>query len=211
MKKVTVFLMFLFLSFMPISNINAQENVEVGVTSEELTQASSDENEGRKPNTTFLFNEVVLQILATIFLFVLIKKTAWGKISKLIEDRQNHINGAIIDANKQKEEANLIKNKSQDELEDLRVRKKEILDESKKEAKNQEAEIVSEARQKAEKIIEKANEEIKNKEEDVKSQLSKELAQMSVSVAEKFLTRQMDDEKEAELIQEAIKELESAK
>lgn len=205
--------MFLLLSFMPIVNVDAQvNNVKAQTTSIEMQQSKEKEtDQGRKPNVSILFNEVVLQILATIFLFILIRKTAWNKISVMIENRQKHINGAITDADKKQEEANNLKDEKEKELEDLRLKKKSILEESKKNAKNQEIEIVGDAKQKAKDIIEKANNEIKQQEKDVQSQLSKELAEMSVNVASKFLAKEIDEKQEADLINQALKEIEDAK
>ncbi len=213
MKKIVIFSMFLLLSLMPIVNVDAQVNtVSAQTTSAEISPDSKDTSEeGRKPNVKFLFNEVVLQILATIFLFFLIKKTAWKKISSMIDQRQNHINGAINDADNKQAEASELKKEQEKELSDLRSKKKTIIEDSKKQAKNQENEIVDEAKQKARDIIEKANNEIKQQEKDVQVQLSKELAQMSINVAEKFLAKEIDDEKEADLINQALKEIKDAK
>ncbi len=213
MKKTVIFSMFLLLSLMPIVNVDAQVNtVSAQTTSAEISSDSKETTEeGRKPNVKFLFNEVVLQILATIFLFFLIKKTAWKKISAMIDKRQNHINGAINDADNKQAEASELKKEQEKELSDLRSKKKTIIEESKKQAKNQENEIVDEAKQKARDILEKADNEIKQQEKDVQVQLSKELAQMSINVAEKFLAKEIDDEKEADLINQALKEIKDAK
>ncbi len=212
MKKIFIFSMFLLLSLMPV-NVNAQAyNVNVEATSAEISPESENStDEGRKPNVNILFNEVILQILATIFLFFLIRKTAWKKISLMIDQRQNHINGAISDADSKQKEANKLKEEQEQELSDLRSKKKTILDESKKQAKSKEAEIVDDAKQKARDIIEKANNEIKQQEKDVQTQLSKELAQMSISVAEKFLAKEIDQTQEADLINQALKEIDNAK
>ncbi len=213
MKKIVIFSMFLLLSLMPIVNVDAQVNtVSAQTTSAEISSDSKETTEeGRKPNVKFLFNEVVLQILATIFLFFLIKKTAWKKITSMVDKRQNHINGAINDADNKQAEASKLKKEQEKELADLRSKKKTIIEESKKQAKNQENEIVDEAKQKARDILEKADNEIKQQEKDVQVQLSKELAQMSINVAEKFLAKEIDDEKEADLINQALKEIKDAK
>ncbi len=218
MKKIVIFSMFFLLSLMPVVNVDAQvytvkaETTAIETTSAEISpESESNKDEGRKPNVNILFNEVILQILATIFLFFLIKKTAWKKISLMIEERQNHINGAINDADNKQSEASKLKKEQEKELSDLRSKKKTILDETKNQAKTKETEIVEEAKQKARDIIEKANNEIKQQEKDVQTQLSKELAQMSVNVAEKFLAKEIDESQESDLINQALKEIENAK
>ncbi|MFV0289058.1 MAG: F0F1 ATP synthase subunit B [Mycoplasmatales bacterium] len=169
--------------------------------------AFAEEASGKQPQVNILFSEVVLQILATIILILVIKKFAWSKLLEVIEERKKHVNDSITKAQTAKDNAQKLEQSKEAELVELKSSKKEILDNSKQEAKKEYDEIVNDAKQKAASILEKSNKEIQSQQQEVQSQLSKELAQMSVSVAQKFLKENMTEQLEQELIKQALQEV----
>ncbi len=189
MKKISI------ISFLLILNINFV--------------AFAEETSQRSVNVDIIYSEVVIQILATIILIVIIKKFAWNKLLLAIEERKKHINDSIVDAEQSKDKAQQLEQDKQAELSNIKSKTKEILDQSKQEAKKQHDEIVVDAKEKAKNILEKSNKEIEAQQKEVQSQLSKELAQMSVTVAQKFLKENMTEQLEQELIQQALKEVDN--
>ncbi len=190
MKKTTVLLMVLFLNFNFI--LIAQEEVDILEKS---------------PNTNILFSELFLQLVATIILILLIKKFVWARLLNMLEERKKHINESILDATKAKQNAQIIEEEKSKELDDLRNKTNNILEESKKTAQKEQEQIIGEAKEKAKHILKKADHDIELNKKEVQSQLTKELAQSSVEILTKVLKDQMNDDIEKSLILEATKKV----
>lgn len=161
--------------------------------------------EEKAVNISFIYSEFFIQIFATIFLFIFIKKFAWEKIEAALEQRKNNINKNIKDAQLLNENAKKIEGEKQKELSDIFTKKNEILQETIQRAKAQENQIILDAKNRSKNILEKAQEEAIKEKETVKEDLSVELTNISIEFLKKFLFDEITEQQEQRLIKEAAK------
>jgi len=146
-------------------------------------------------------------IIFGIVLFIL-KKFAWVPILKALKDRQESIENALNAAEEAKKE-----------VADLKASNEKIIDEAKKErnvilkeAKDLKEKIVAEAREKAliesQKSIENARNQIKNEKTAAIVEIKKQVAELSVMIAEKVIKKELENKGEQEkMVDEMVEKI----
>jgi len=131
-------------------------------------------------------------MLAVIFLMV---KFAWKPIISALDEREEGIKNALEAAEKAKQEMESISSSN----EKLYNQAREDRDAMLKEAREMKAKMIAEAEANAEaeaaKIIASAKEAIEVEKKEALAEIKAEVAQLSISVAEKLLKEELSDAK----------------
>jgi len=148
------------------------------------------------------------QTVIFVILIFLLKKYAWGPILKAVNDREQGIKDALQSAELAKEEMESLKADNDKIMKQARVERDALL----KEARDLKNSIVSqakdEAKAEAQKIIESANEAIKNEKNAAVSDIKKQVASLSIDIAEKLLKEKLsDDNKQMKIVEELLKDV----
>ncbi len=136
--------------------------------------------------------DVFVQIAATLFLVLIVKKFFWSKITAYIEERRALMEQEYQEAETANEEAEALKEKREREYQELRERSKSIVDEAKKKADRERREILEDARNKADAYMESSKQEIAAETRKAKDSLKKDALHMAVLLAEKIIERELD-------------------
>ena len=155
------------------------------------------------PDTTL----VILTWVSFIALLVILHKFAWKPILAGLKEREDYIRKSLDDADKIKAqiaEAELAKTRILDEAKE---KASVIIEQSRKMGTELAGQIEQRAKKNAEEIISSAHQEIQGERERVRNALKKESAQTAVSLAEKILKENLDNEKNRRLINEAMKDV----
>jgi F-type H+-transporting ATPase subunit b len=148
------------------------------------------------PNPGTLFWMV---IIFGIVLFIL-GKFAWKPILKMLKDREESIANALSSADKAREEVAGLKADNEKIMREARREKDEIL----KEAKDLKDKIIAEAKEKAnieaQKSVEQARVQIESEKIAAISEIRKQVAELSVKIAEKLIKKELSDLAEQEKI-----------
>jgi F-type H+-transporting ATPase subunit b len=146
---------------------------------------------------------VWMAIIFGIVVFVL-RKFAWTPILNALSDRENNINNALKAADEARKEMENLKADNEKILAEAKTEKDKILHEA-MELKDK---IITEAKQKAEaeteNNIEHARQQIQNEKAKAVNEMKKQMAELSLMIAEKVIRKELSDEKEQ---QEMIKKL----
>jgi len=138
----------------------------------------------------FIMQSVLM--LAVIFLMV---KFAWKPIISALDEREEGIKNALEAAEKAKQEMESISSSN----EKLYNQAREDRDAMLKEAREMKAKMIAEAEANAEaeaaKIIASAKEAIEVEKKEALAEIKAEVAQLSISVAEKLLKEELSDAK----------------
>lgn len=138
----------------------------------------------------FIMQSVLM--LAVIFLMV---KFAWKPIVSALDEREEGIKNALEAAEKAKQEMESISSSNEKLFNQAREERDEML----KEAREMKAKMIAEAEANAEaeaaKIIASAKEAIEVEKKEALAELKAEVAQLSISVAEKLLKEELSDAK----------------
>lgn len=153
-------------------------------------------------------NLIFWMLVSFTIVLIILRKFAWKPILKALKDRENSIREALLSADEAKKE-----------MENLKADNEKIMAEAKKERDNLLAEakeikdsIISDAKKsatlEATKITESAKQRIEADKQTAIEDMKKQIAMLSVQVAEKILNQKLADGKQQDqLIAEILKDI----
>ena len=137
---------------------------------------------------------IIQSVLMLVVIFLMIK-FAWKPIISALDEREEGIKNALESAEKAKQEMESISSSNENLFNQAREERDAML----KEAREMKAKMIVEAEANAEaeaaKIIASAKEVIEIEKKEALAELKAEVAQLSISVAEKLLKEELSDAK----------------
>ncbi len=148
------------------------------------------------------------QTIIFVILIFMLKKFAWSPILKAVNDREQGIKDALDSAEAAKKEMQSLQADNEKIMKEARGERDSLL----KEARDLKNSIISqakdEAKSEAQKIIESANEAILNEKNAAVSDIKKQVASLSIEIAEKLLKEKLsDDNKQMKIVEDLIKDV----
>lgn len=157
-------------------------------------------------NSTSLGN-IIIVTGSVLLLMFLIKQFAWENITGIFEAREAKIAGDIDSAEAALEKAEELKAKREEKLSASRQEAANIIDSAKETAKVQETKILTEAAEEVGRMKEKANQDIAQNKAEALSAVKGEVADLTVLLAEKLMTKNLDQDAQSELIDSYLEKL----
>lgn len=151
--------------------------------------------------------DMIIQIAATLILVIIVKYFFWGRITDFLEKRKNIMSQEMESAKKENENAKALKEKRENEYNELKLKSKEYLDSAKYKAEQEKIRILEKAKDNADKMMEKAIKDIEAKKIKAETELHKEAVTIATSMAEKIIRKELNDKDYQDLI---VKDLESS-
>lgn len=138
--------------------------------------------------------------LVFVILLLLLKKFAWKPILGAVHTREDNIQKALDSAKEAEEKMSALTAENEDLLKQAREERDIIL----REAKQAKETIVSEAKgvaqKEADRILVAANEQIANERMRAITELKNEVGKLSLEIAEKILSTELDDKSKQEAL-----------
>lgn len=148
--------------------------------------------------------QILVSLANLVILFLLIKHFLYKPVKKMLENRQNTIDGDYLKAEEAKNKALADKAAYEEKLSDAKVEADGVIQSAVNIAKARENEILADAKTKADAIIKKAEDdaalELKKAEKIIKT----EIIDVSTLLAEKILEREINEKDNKELIDSFI-------
>lgn len=146
--------------------------------------------------------------LIFVILFLLLAKFAWKPILSAVNEREAHIEDALNQAKKAREEMAYLKNENEKILQQAREERDAML----KEAREMRNETINKAKEdaklEAEKIIVSARESIQTEKAAAIADIKNQVATLSIGVAEKVLGKQLSQsDNQNAYVDELIKDI----
>ncbi|MGT2780087.1 F0F1 ATP synthase subunit B [Streptococcus lutetiensis] len=157
-------------------------------------------------NSTSIGN-IIITAGSVILLLVLIKLFAWEQLTGVFTAREEKIANDIDGAEAARKEAEALAAKRQEELAGARTEAAQIIDDAKETGKNQEIKIVAEAHEEASRLKAKANQDIEQSKAEALSSVKGDVADLTVLLAEKIMTANLDKEAQSNLIDSYLDKL----
>ena len=154
-----------------------------------------------------LIGNFILIAGSFILLLVLIKKFAWSNIISIFEERAVKIATDIDSAEEARQKAEALAQKREDELAGSRKEAKTIIENAKETAEQSKASILADAKLEAGRLKEKANQEIAQNKAEALQSVKGEVADLTISLAGKIISQNLDDHAHKELIDQYIDQL----
>lgn len=147
---------------------------------------------------------IIMQLIATLLLFLGIKFRAWPGLKASILARSKYINETLDDAENIKAESVETKAQYEAELNEVRNTKKDIFAQAEREASLQKEKTISDSKVRGREIIEKSKQEAELSKDMIESQIQKEMMLYVNDVAAKFISEKISDEEELKMIEDAV-------
>lgn len=151
--------------------------------------------------------QVSIQIISTVLLFLVVRFFFWNKVTAYLEGRKEAMKKEYDDAKKASQEANLTREEAAKELNDIRVSAKGIVDDARERGEEERKAIIQKAKSDAEKLVDNANKEIDSQIEKAKKQMNDEIVSVATLMAEKIIKKEIDEAKHKELIKDISAEV----
>ena len=154
-----------------------------------------------------LIGNFILIAGSFILLLVLIKKFAWSNITGIFEERAEKIASDIDRAEEARQKAEVLAQKREDELAGSRKEAKTIIENAKETAEKSKASILADAKLEAGRLKEKANQENAQNKGESSQSVKGEVADLTISLAGKIISQNLDGHAHKELIDQYIDQL----
>ena len=138
-------------------------------------------------------------------LYFILAKFAWKPILGAVNEREKSIKDALSAAEMAKEEMASLKADNEKILNEAKLQRETLLKEAREIRSRIIADAESEATEKANKLIESAKTAIENEKSAAMKELNNTVVDLSLNIAEKLLSKELDNnEKQQENIQEIL-------
>ena len=154
-----------------------------------------------------IIGDFILIAGSFLLLIFLVKKYAWGNISSILDERAEKISSDIDGAEEARKKAEELASKREAELAGSRTEAKTIIENAKETAEKSKADILAEAKLEAGRLKEKANQEIAQNKAEALQSVKGDVADLTISLAEKIISKNLDSQAHKELIDQYIDQL----
>ena len=154
-----------------------------------------------------IIGDFILIAGSFLLLIFLVKKYAWGNITSILDQRAEKISSDIDGAEEARKKAEELASKREAELAGSRTEAKTIIENAKETAEKSKADILAEAKLEAGRLKEKANQEIEQNKAEALQSVKGEVADLTVSLAGKIISQNLDGHAHKELIDQYIDQL----
>lgn len=141
------------------------------------------------------------------FILLILKKFAWKPILNTLKNREKTIEEALQSAEHAKAEMIKLKADNEKILADARQERDKLM----REARDLKDKILQDAQKQAQeeanKIIEGVKQNIENEKKNAMDEIKNQIALLSISIAEKILREELDDNKQSKLIEKILKDI----
>lgn len=159
---------------------------------------------GLDPQTLF---DTSIVLVAMLVLFFLLSYLLFNPARKLLQKRKDLIAGQLEEAETTKKDAMALKEEYDSRLAKVDDESAALLAEARQKAKNRADEIIDEASDEAHRIVARAEREVALEKDKVRDEMKQEMVQVASLMAGKFVSESMDEETQAGLIDETLKEM----
>jgi len=148
---------------------------------------------------------LIAQIVNFLVLLFVLYKFAYGPILAMLEKRQKKIEKGLKDADEAHKKLAESEEKQKDILRKARTEAKDIVEKARIQAEKAKSEIASAAKGQAEKIMAGAKTEIEQEKQKTIAEIRSEIGGLVALAAEKVIGEKIDEEKDQEIIEKAMK------
>lgn len=151
--------------------------------------------------------EIFMQMVNFLILLYLLNKFLLRPLSAFIENRTLTIKNDLEDASKNKSDSENLLEEQKQLLSNARKEAKTIREKAEESSKAERNRVLAETNKEAENMISRAKDEMDLTIKKLKNELLTEVGELSVDLAEKILSRSINEKDKKEIVSEGIKKL----
>ncbi len=154
-----------------------------------------------------LIFDALIVACAVFFLFFLLSYLVFNPARNLMQKRRDKIAEDIAAAEKEKEDALAFKKEYDARLRDVDREADGILADAKRRAKDREEAIIAEAKEESARIMTRTKAEVELEKSKAKDEIKQEIVTVAGEMAGRFIKDKMDEQKQAALVDDVIREM----
>ena len=149
---------------------------------------------------------LVAQIFNFIILLVFLRLVVYPPIVKILEQRQEAIQGNVAAAQEERKQAEELRQQYLGDMQKAKEEANAVIQKATKAAEDESRSIIDAAKQEADRIKESALQDIEREKEKAVSELREQVASLSILVASKVVDEKITADVQRDLINDFIKE-----
>ncbi len=153
---------------------------------------------------------ILTQILGFLIVFLILRKTAWGPVLNLLEERREKIRASFADIDAQRAEVAGLKAEYEAELKKIDAQTRQRMNEVLAEAQKLAGEIESSARERSRLEMEKHQGDVEREYQAARVKFKEEMVTIALGAAERMVRESLDRNKQSKLVDQFLAELDQA-
>ena len=149
---------------------------------------------------------VIINMINIFVLYILMKKFLFGPITEMMEKRKNMIEASLLEVENKNNEALLLKQKCEEELENADIEALSIIKEAKQKALEVHDYQIKATKEETIKMFEEANKSIELEKKQSMQDIQSEIASLALVVAAKIIQKDVDNSTNKRLINDFLNE-----
>src|SRR3954470_16917543 len=175
-------------------------------TAQVAPEESANSGDLLSPNGGLMFWTLV----TFVFLFIILGKLVFPKITAAVEARERALEEAIEGAKRDREEAARILAEQQRQIEAARQDAQKIIVEGRQIGEKLRAQMIDETHQQQQQMLERARSEIEREKEQAISDLRREAIELAIAGASKVIERNLDDQANRKIVESFLSSIPAA-
>lgn len=150
---------------------------------------------------------IIIQAIGFLILFFILKRTVFGKIGTLLEDRRREIRQRMDKLEADQQELNRLQEEVRQRLVEIELEARARLQVAVEEANAERARILDQTSRDVERELDKARQEIQREKEQAIAELRAQVADLALMIAERVLSASLDGPRHRKIIEDFIEQL----
>ncbi|MCD2256436.1 F0F1 ATP synthase subunit B [Lactobacillus sp. CC-MHH1034] len=151
--------------------------------------------------------DMLIYLILFILMFIIVMKYAYGPVSKMMQKREDKINGDLDYADETRKKADELAAQREAELKNTRTEATQIVQNAKKSGDNQRDQIITQAQSEAQQLKANAQKDAQQARQDALNSARDDVAQLSVEIASKLIQKELSADDQKALIDSYIEGL----
>ncbi|MBI2029127.1 F0F1 ATP synthase subunit B [Candidatus Gottesmanbacteria bacterium] len=151
-------------------------------------------------NPTYLLT----QIINFVILLVILTKLVYKPMLTSLEKRRKKIEEGLALTQRMNEEKEVLESKKKKIVLEAQKEARDIIEKAREAGKKEEQEIIAEANQKAQGVIEKTNKELKAKEKELEAKVSRDAVDIATQLTLRLIGEVLDKNKQEALLKKRL-------
>ncbi|MDE5566646.1 MAG: F0F1 ATP synthase subunit B [Anaeroplasmataceae bacterium] len=149
--------------------------------------------------------DLLIQLCATILLFVVVRIFFWKPITNILEKRREAMDQALEEAQASRDNAKALEDELSVQLAEAKASVKLLLDKAEKDANLRREQIISEAKEEAKRRLENLELELEQEKNSMAKEIRQEIISVAFAAAEKIVAKEIDQDKYMGVVEEILK------
>ena len=149
--------------------------------------------------------DLLIQLCATILLFVVVRFFLWKPITDILEKRRKAIDAALASAKESSLAAKQLENELSNQLSSAKEQIRQLLLQAEKDGNAKREQIIAEAKMDAQRRMENLEAELELEKNKMEIQIRSELVEFAFAAAEKIVAKEIDQKQYLDVVDEILK------